>query len=264
MSGRLRTHGRALLLLPWIGLILGLLFSGGYTDFVADWHAPLQVVALALLVLAFIGEMIRSTLDREMDLGHGPGCDCGHHDHGSRPTLTLVLAHLAPMILYLAVGPPLLGLRPELKTPPKLIAGPGLDQKEEAKPEFTADGYLITDLARLHRGWVENQKLPPLVVVQGQFYRLSEADLERDVSGLAAVGVRSFLFRYTMTCCAADARPVAVGLLAEREPEADQQAWLEIKGEPMIIQGKQRSIGLEIHSAKQIPKPADPYLMTLN
>ena len=70
----LKAHGRALILLPWIGLLCGLLISGGYMDYVAEWHYYLQIIALALLGFTFVGELIRSSLAQVMGRRHGPGC----------------------------------------------------------------------------------------------------------------------------------------------------------------------------------------------
>ena len=257
----LKTHASALLLLPWIGLLLGLLLSGAYLDYVADWHLYLQIIALALLCFTFIGEVIRASLAQAQL--HEPGCGHEHHAHGSPVRPGLVLAHLVPMIMLLAVGSPQLGLEPDLESSMAYESSALIKPPAASKPKFTEDGYENTDIMRLHLGYKENKTLPAKVAMLGQIYRMSDNELQKDAAGLRDKGVESYLFRFLMVCCAADARPLSVGLLFEKPMQVDQQAWIEVKGQPVIIEGASKFIVLKVHELKQVPKPPDPYLFSL-
>ena len=263
MRAWLQTHGRALLLLPWIGFILGLLISGAYTEYVARWHIYLQITALGLLGFTFAGEVIRARLARAG--GDLPGQHCGHehHSHGAPVRPALVLAHLAPMLVFLAVGPLQLGLDPDLDRPTDVANLGQLGNPEKASTPYTQDGYEKTDLLRLHQGYADKKELPQKVWLLGQYYSLSDEELSKDTTGLKEKGVKSYLFRYLMVCCAADARPLAVGLLTDKPLELGRQAWVEVKGRPVILQGDKPFMALKLHHIKQVPKPKLPYIYAL-
>lgn len=259
----LRYHGRALLLLPWVGLILGMLVSGAYKNYVATWHIYLQILALALLGFTFIGELIGQSLKRVAQQAHGP--DCGH-THQSQPaplSKTLILAHLVPLVLFLAVGPPTLGLQPN--SGDRLAAFNGKTAAPEEKPgsqRFTPDGYLITDILKIIRGANKPDSLPSKVSLVGQLYVMPPDNMGNIPPKLREKGVKSFLYRFLMTCCAADARPISVALINLGTLQAERKSWFEVKGQPVIIEdNKKKYVAFQVHSVKQVPRPKEPYLM---
>ena len=262
MKEWLRYHGRALLLLPWIGLILGMLVSGAYKNYVADWHLYLQVLALALLVFTFIGELIGQSLARVAQHAHGPGCGHVHQPPPAPPSKTLILAHLVPLVVFLAVGPPTLGLQP--KAGDRLAA---INGKEAAPPKntgsqrFTPDGYLITDILKMIRGATKHGNLPSKVALVGQLYAMPPDRMDNIPPKLREKGVKSFLYRFLMVCCAADARPISVALINPSALQAEKKTWFEMKGRPVIIKdNKKKYVAFEVHSVKQVPRPKKPYL----
>ena len=125
-----------------------------------------------------------------------------HHSHAAPLSKTLVLAHLVPLALFLAVGPPQVGLNPALDNSSVYESAPLIKYPTTRKPEYTQDGYLNTDLVRLHQGYKETKELPAKVCLLGQLYRMSEADLEKDVAGLRDKGIKDYVYRFIMTCCA--------------------------------------------------------------
>ena len=261
MRGLLRTHGRAYLLLPWIGWILGLAVSGGYRDYVAGWHIYLQVLGLVILGFTFIGEVIRGSLAQAGQV-HGPDCAHGEHAH-SRLSLTLVLAHLVPMVLYLAVGPATLSLQPQAGGGLESVVGDSPPVPSQPPPQkLDQEGYLITDLAKLNGQLLRRESLPPKVRVVGQIFTFPPDQLEKIPPEVRELGVRSYFFRFVMTCCAADARPVAAALLDESRVQGESETWFELKGQPMIIEGQKDYLALRADKLKQVPKPADPYLFS--
>ena len=269
MRDWLQQHGRALLLLPWIGLVLGLVATGSFQDYVAAWHIYFQVMAIAILVLAYSGELIRSALASRRAVGAslaGSSCSCGHghgHEHGGL-TLPMVLVHITPLLLYWAVGPASLSLQSKASDSLSglLKALPAQEQKAPQK-EFTPDGYLITDLGRLHSGYKEKHLLPAKVRLIGQIHTVPPDKLGTIPKALAAAGVRSYLYRFMIACCAADALPVSVALLSDKPLAATPGMWFEIKGRPRIIKDKQEHIALRVDSLIQVPKPKTPYIFAI-
>jgi hypothetical protein len=260
MIAWLKDHGRALLLLPWIGLILGLLVSGAYTEYVAHWHLYLQITALLLLAIAFVGEIIRSSSAQAAHHCHDPGCGC-EAPHTAPLGLNLVAAHLVPLALFLVVGPPMLGLNPDVDKTAGMEKVPLLSGTSRQEPQFTEDGYENTDLLKLHRDYHEKKRLPEKIALVGQFYRMSEKDLAKNLAGLPDEGIKCILFRFIMTCCAADARPLSVWIKSEEPLDVESRVWLELKGKPFILKGKSDFLALKLHKYQKVPKPGNPYLL---
>ena len=268
MKDWLQNHGRALLLLPWIGLVLGLVSTGSFRDYVAGWHLYFQIMALAILVLAYAGELVRSALASRRALGasvSGSVCSCGHeHHHHGALTLPMVLVHLTPLILFWAVGPASLSLQSKAS---QSLSGlmQALPGREENAPsqKFTPDGYLVTDLGRLHNGYKEKRELPEKVRLIGQIHTVPADKLSTIPPALAKKGVRSYQYRFMIACCAADALPVSVALLSDKPLAAAAGQWFEIKGRPLIIKDKQEHIAVKVEGMAQVPKPKNPYLYAI-
>lgn len=258
----LRFHGRSLLLLPWIGLILGMLISGAYKNYVADWHVYLQVLALVLLSFTYIGELIGQSLARAAQQGHSH--DCAHAEHPQPAPLskTLILAHLVPLALFLAVGPPSLGL--QANSGDRLGTyneRPSATEENSNAPRFTPDGYLITDILQMIRGATKEGNLPSKVRLLGQLYVMPPDRMDNIPPALRAKGVRSFLYRFLMTCCAADARPISVALINAGDLQTERDTWFEVKGRPVIIKDQKKYVAFEVHAVRQVPRPKEPYLI---
>lgn len=257
----LRYHGRALLLLPWIGLILGMLISGQYKNYVADWHIYLQILALALLSFTYIGELIGQSLAKAAQQSHSH--DCTYAQPQPAPlSKTLILAHLVPLALFLSVGPPSLGLQPNsgdrLGTLNERAAAP---KEEPSAKRFTPDGYLITDIMKLIQGATKEGGLPSKACLVGQLYIMPPDKMENIPPKLREKGVNSFLYRFLMTCCAADARPISVALINAGDLQTQRETWFEVKGRPVIIEDQKKYVAFEVHTIEQVPRPKEPYLL---
>jgi len=264
MMAWLGSHARALLLLPWLGLILGLLISGGYLDYVAEWHFYIQVLALAILAFTFVGELINTGLTQAGAQVHAPGGDHAGHFHGPRLSLTLVLAHLIPIVLLLAVGLSASGLRPGSPEQMGVASGSAVQNHAGTRPQqFTPDGYLRSDIFKLYGDVAKGGELPPKVQLVGQIHAVTPEKLQNIPAPLREVGVRYFLYRFLISCCAADARPISLGLVLKEPLKQDRAAWFQIKGRPFSPGGNKGLIALEVHDLAKTAKPKNPYLSGL-
>jgi hypothetical protein len=94
-------------------------------------------------------------------------------------------------------------------------------------------------------------------------YRASETTLADLFAGehltftgeLARNGAAATIVRYAITCCRADAAPVAVRL--DRAPAAPSGAWLRVTG---TIEDFSGSFHLRVASIERIAPPGDPFI----
>lgn len=69
------------------------------------------------------------------------------------------------------------------------------------------------------------------------------------------------LFRFVMTCCAADAQPVAVVLKADDLADLAEDQWIRVTGTARLteVDGRERPL-LTAESVEKIDPPSNPYL----
>ncbi|HEV3092696.1 MAG TPA: hypothetical protein VGX91_14735 [Candidatus Cybelea sp.] len=114
------------------------------------------------------------------------------------------------------------------------------------------------------------QRAAPLLMLAGALiaapppqYRATETTLTglfpgesvRFTGVLARDGARSAIVRYAITCCRADASPIAVQLT--RAPQAPAGTWLQVEGRIESDGGTPR---LDAASARRIAPPTDPFV----
>ncbi len=94
----------------------------------------------------------------------------------------------------------------------------------------------------------------------------SLAGREVALTGFVTVGPagETFLTRMVANCCAADARPVKVGLEGDVPPDLGADTWLRVTGHYTPTRGTDAVNGgtipyVEVVTATPIPTPADPY-----
>ncbi|GGS85644.1 TIGR03943 family putative permease subunit [Streptomyces chromofuscus] len=78
-----------------------------------------------------------------------------------------------------------------------------------------------------------------------------------------------YLVRMTLSCCAADARPVKVGLTGRVPPVLQPDGWLEVTGTYTPRRTRDPVGGgpipfIEVTAARPVPAPGDPYDETWN
>jgi uncharacterized membrane protein YcgQ (UPF0703/DUF1980 family) len=65
----------------------------------------------------------------------------------------------------------------------------------------------------------------------------------------------SAIVRYAITCCRADASPIAVRL--ERSPPDENGAWLRVDG---VVEDRDGAMQLQAHRIQRISPPNDPFI----
>jgi uncharacterized repeat protein (TIGR03943 family) len=81
---------------------------------------------------------------------------------------------------------------------------------------------------------------------------------------IEGAGGQPFLARMVVGCCAADARPVKVGLAGELPPGLVADLWLEVEGTYVDFVDRDPANGalipyLRVTAVRPIPAPANPY-----
>lgn len=262
MTAWLVRRRRALLLMPWL-LLVGLMLAGGYyTYYVAAWHGWLQLVGLGLMLLCLFGTWASPPAAGR---DHAEG-GCGHERAQTHSWPSLV-AQWVPLFVFLAMGPTTLsltgaglgaaGAQARLKAAP---AGAG--QIALAPPRYE-DGYRVLTLLELHQLYVEKGELPEKVAVLGRGYVLTEAERGNLAPDQRANRVEAFLYRFVISCCTADARPVSVVIHGPGGGGLRTDAWYEARGKLRVLPGPSRSLAVELDDLREVPAPDPPYLVAV-
>ncbi|MFZ5587848.1 MAG: hypothetical protein ACOZHQ_18170 [Thermodesulfobacteriota bacterium] len=260
MTAWLLRRRRALLLLPWL-LLVGLMLAGGYyTYYVAAWHGWLQLIGLGLLLLCLFG-----TWAAPPAAGHARGEESCGHAHGETLAWPALVVQWAPLFVFLAMGPTTLsltgaglgaaGAQARLKAAP-----PGANQPAPAPPRFE-DGYRVLNLLELHQLYVEKGELPEKVAVVGRGYVLTEAERSRLAPDQRENRVEAFLYRFVISCCTADARPVSVVIQGRGGGGLRTDNWYQARGRLLVLPGPSRSLAIELDELREAPAPDPPYIV---
>jgi uncharacterized repeat protein (TIGR03943 family) len=260
MSERVTALGRAGLLLASAGLIAKLFAAGEMVKYITPALDPLT--GLTGVVLGAMGVMegwraLQCHL-RQRPAEHSPAPRNVEHGHGPEGTLEATLEHgltyvvvLLPLVLGLAVAPRALGtsaLGGERVTRLLLTFAPGSPPAlRPPKPDGPLDdiGPLLAYLRRVGDGSV------------GQRVRVTGMVMRSD-----ALRAGEFaLLRYAIAHCVADARPVALLVVAPTPPEVQPDQWVEIEGE--VARREREGDQLVTVVARRITpveEPRNPYL----
>ena len=123
-------------------------------------------------------------------------------------------------------------------------AGPLVDLITINRGEWRRRGGRVTVIGRLAE--VSDQRLASL---KDAFPDLSEAD--------APSGA---LYRFVMTCCAADAAPISAMLGGPIPGDIPAHAWVEVSGTALPAVGRKPSMVI-IDSVQEVDEPRRPYLV---
>jgi len=260
MSERTTALGRAALLLVSAALIAKLFAVGEMVKYIAPALDPLT--ALTGVVFGAMGVMegwraLRSP--RRQPAGErSPAPRADEHGHGAEGTLEAALEGgltyavvLLPLVLGLAVAPRALGtsaLGGERVTRLLLTFAPGsAPAPRPPKPDDPLDdiGRLLAYLRRVGDGSV------------GQPVRVTGMVTRSD-----ALGADEFaLLRYAIAHCVADARPVALLVVAPMPPDVRPDQWVEIEGEVASREREgDRLVTIVAHRITPVEEPRNPYL----
>lgn len=153
--------------------------------------------------------------------------------------------------------------------PPAATASAGTGSPAPAQPETGLPSQPITDyLKRTPEGHIEAEVLDML-------YASQDATLRKDFEGKTVVLIAQLMpdsgkdatsprfkaVRMFMTCCAADARPVATVVEAEKLPDLPEMTWVKIIGQASFpIENGRRTSVLKATSVAKVDPPAESML----
>jgi uncharacterized repeat protein (TIGR03943 family) len=216
----MRRDAQAVLLLLVGGTLLKISLTGTYVRYVKPGQLPLLVAAgIALVAVAAVtlyAEIrARSTVDdHEVDDGHehGSGRDVGHgHGHGQSMVGWLLVL---PALALLLFAPPAVGAFQANRNGTALSA----QSNSDFPPLPAGDPVTISLLDYAGRAVFDHG------------HSLSGRTVQ--LSGFIIPGASGhmYLARMVVTCCAADARPVKVGLTGDVPLGLKQEQWVEVTG----------------------------------
>ncbi|MFI9151084.1 TIGR03943 family putative permease subunit [Streptomyces sp. NPDC053367] len=175
--------------------------------------------------------------------GRGRGDGTAEHDHpGPRVSWLLLL----PLLALILIAPPALGAHSAMRTGTAL-------QEPLGYPPLPAGQPLRLGLA----DYAGRAAFGHGRTLEGRRVRLT-GFVALDASGTA------YLVRMTLNCCAADARPVKVGLTGRVPPVLEPDLWLEVTGTYSPKRSADPVNGgpipyVDVLAARPVPAPGDPY-----
>ena len=201
----MRRDAQAVLLLLVGGTLLKISLAGTYVRYVKPGQLPLLVVAgVVLVVVAAVtlyGELrARSTVEHDHD----------HHHGGSKVGWLLVV----PALALLMFAPPAIGAFQANRNGTALSA----QADSDFPPLPSGDPVRISLLDYAGRAVFDHG------------HSLAGRTLQLSGFIIPGAGGHMYLARMVVTCCAADARPVKVGLTGEVPSGLKQEQWVEVTG----------------------------------
>src|SRR5207248_9410938 len=207
-------------------------------------------VAAAVVVLALAAATLRSAARRRVADRHseldGHGEDDGHgHRHGRFDVAWLLML---PMLVLLLIAPPALGSFSAARSGTALGAAPASDQP----PLPEGDPVRLSMMDYASRAVYDNGRS-----LAGRHLTLSGFVLPGD-------GGTWYLTRMVITCCAADAQPIKVGLTGTVPGGLKANDWIQVTGSYATRKDRdpvnQEPIPyLSVESSTPIPAPARQY-----
>ncbi|GIH21672.1 TIGR03943 family putative permease subunit [Rugosimonospora africana] len=243
-------HGLILALLG--GTLVKLTVTGQYERYVKAAMRPylfaagliLLAVAAAALWPAVFGRRSAETDDHHGDAGHAHTGDGHGHRHGRADMAWLLVV---PAAVVLLIAPPAIGSYSAGRSGTAL----GAASSSDYPPLPAGDPVTVSVLDYASRAVFDGRSLA------GRRVELSGFLLSNGSGGW-------YLTRMVITCCAADAQPIKVGLTGAVPANARANEWLEATGEYTDRVDKDPVNGqsipyLSVTSSTPIPAPAQQY-----
>jgi uncharacterized repeat protein (TIGR03943 family) len=233
-------QAQAVVLLLVGGAVLRSSLTDMYLRYVKQGLRPFLVVAGVLLVIAALMTLwyeFRGSYAAEPEHDHG-------HDHSRGPWVAWLL--ILPVFALLLVSPPALGSYAASRS------GTALQQVSDFPPLPAGDPATISVLDYASRA----------VFDEGR----SIGDRKVRVKGFVIKGAdgQAYLARMILSCCAADARPVKVGLTGQVPADLKSDNWLEVTGRYTAKKVKDSINGetipyLEVVDLQRVAAPSEQY-----
>src|SRR5574342_335573 len=219
----MRNDAQAVLLLLLGGTLLKISVTGTYVRYVKPGLLPLLVVAAGVLIVVAVItllQVLRTPAPTAPTASAGPAAaadhDEPHHTAHDEPRVGWLL--LVPPLALLLLSPPALGSFQASRNGTALSA----QASSQAGSDFPAlpegDPVRISVLDYASRAvFDEGRSLAGRRIVLSGFI-------------IAGPAGQPYLARMIVNCCAADARPVKVGLAGDVPPGLAPDAWIEVEG----------------------------------
>jgi uncharacterized repeat protein (TIGR03943 family) len=235
----MRKDAQAVLLLLLGGTLLKISFTGTYVRYVKPGLLPLLVIAgvvIVIVALATLWQVIRRPL-RILVTGGGAHAKAGTHFKDSVDDDPADVAHDVhepsgapdlhghgePRVGWLLLLPALALL---------LFAPPALGSYQASRNGTALSSRAESDFAPLPDG-------DPVKVSLLEYASRAVFDQGRSLQGrrvmlsgfiIAGPNGQPYLARLVVACCAADARPIKVGLAGDVPPDLKADRWIEVVG----------------------------------
>jgi uncharacterized repeat protein (TIGR03943 family) len=229
------------------GITARISLTGDYRNYVKPGLLPLLLIAAAAL-LAVGTATIWHEVARRRASGHQHGTVSDpriEHDHGHAPGVGWLL--LVPVMALALLAPPPLGADAAANAGTALSAPTG-----DFPPLPDGDPVELTLLDYATRAVFDDGR--------------SLTDREVQLTGFITHGSGGevFLTRMIASCCAADARPIKVGLAGEVPPELADDTWLRVTGRYTPTRATDEVNGsaipyVEVLGTELTTRPTDPY-----
>ena len=233
-------QAQAVVLLLVGGSVLRASLTDMYLRYVKHGLRPLLVIAGVLLVATAVMTLWYEFRGTPAEDPHDHG-----HDHAHEPRVAWLL--ILPAFALLLVSPPALGSYAAGRS------GTALTQPSDFPPLPAGDPAAISVLDYASRA----------VFDQGR----SIGDRRVRFSGFIVANPDGHLYlaRMVLTCCAADARPIKVGLTGQVPGALKPDTWLEVTGTYTAKSDRDSVNGemipyLDVSDSHQIPAPSEQYV----
>ena len=248
---------RLILCIAWVTYLLMVIGSGGLASFLASWQHGLVIGATGAFVLLMLGSWLGTET--------GTSTPDTHQHETKSPTDQLIhtLVHCLPLFLISALGVTSLGghaftfsatpsasLEAAQSNPPT-----GNNPLADLTPKDLALRQLtIADV------YASKMVLPAEIDVVCMIYRPTDADYARLPGSLTREAVPLLLYRYQITCCAADASPIFLALNGLDPLKFPNDTWVTVKGR-LAPPTPPNNIGsLAVISVEPVSTPSEQYL----
>jgi uncharacterized repeat protein (TIGR03943 family) len=222
------------------GVVLRISLADVYLRYVKEGLRPYLIAAGVLLLAVAVATMIRdlrSEAAEEHDDGHG---------HGHRgPAIAWLLT--LPVFAIFLVAPPALGSYAAARS-----GSAAVQEQAEFAPLPHADPVAMTNVDYATRAiWDKGTSM------RGRTIRLTGFLTPRPAGGF-------YLTRILLSCCAADGRPIKVGLDGELPPGLKADDWIQAEGHYTARQDRNKAtretiVFLTVTGAHPVRAPAEPY-----
>lgn len=209
-------QAQAVVLLLLGGSVLRASLTDMYLRYVKEGLRPFLIAAGVVLLAAAVMTLWHDLRPRHAAGGHGPEADDHGHDHGGKghhePRVGWLL--IAPVLGLLLVAPPALGSYAAGQSGTALSS----QQASDYPPLPEGDPARISVLDYASRAIFDKG-----ASLQGRTVQLSGFIM-------AGPGSEPVLARMILSCCAADGRPIKVGLTGNAPVDLPVDSWIEVVG----------------------------------